>query len=321
MIELVTYRLYFVVFLIMASSCKISSIAQRPEKGIQLEKDVNPRDIDENHALKNDELKDINSVPFDLTVPVVTEGSPGAGKRVKHKLDSYKDTDVYHVLYLPGNWERDKKYPVIVEYPGNGPFRNQYGDVCTGKPDDTKLGYGISGGKDFIWVALPFISLDGQRNQLKWWGDIEASVDYTVNVVKKICADFGGDENLVFLTGFSRGAIACNYLGLHNNEIAELWCAFMPFSHYDGVTDWGYAASEKEAATKRLMRLKGRPQLIMNENNGTRVTKEFIESTGIKGHFVYLDIPYRNHNDKWILQDIPERHFLRDWVDHVIRLK
>jgi hypothetical protein len=264
------------------------------------------------------ELKDINTVPFDLTIPGITNEPPAAGKRVKQKLENFADMDVYHILYLPDNWGKGKHYPVIVEYPGNGPFNNQYGDVCSGKPDDAHLGYGIGGGKDFIWIAVPFISLDGQQNQLKWWGDVEASVNYTINVVKKVCSDFGGDESLVFIAGFSRGAIGCNYIGLHNDEIADLWCAFILFSHYDGVTNWGYADCDKESATRRLERLKGRPQLIMHENKGTKDAQEFIESTGIKGNFTYLNIPYRNHNDKWVLQNIPERQFLREWVAEVI---
>lgn len=262
--------------------------------------------------------KDINSVPFDLTIPAITNEPPSAGKRVKQKLENYEATEVYHVIYLPENWGKGGKYPVIVEFPGNGPYKNQYGDVCSGKPDDAHLGYGIGGGKDFIWIVVPFISLDGQQNQLKWWGDVDASVNYTKKVVKKVCSEWGGNKSLVFLAGFSRGAIGCNYIGLHNDEIADLWCGFMLFSHYDGVTNWGYAECDKESAKRRLERLKGRPQLIMHENDGTKDTQAFIESTGIKGNFTYLSIPYRNHNDQWVLQDIPERQFLREWVIAVI---
>lgn len=277
------------------------------------------KNVDKSKQYANaDKLKDINSVPFDLTIPEIAGGPPAAGKRVRQQLVNYENTNVYHVLYLPDNWEKGKKYPVIVEYPGNGPYKNQYGDVCTGKPDDANLGYGIGGGKDFIWIAVPFVSSDGQENQLQWWGDTEASVNYTIDVVNKVCNEYGGDNNLVFLTGFSRGAIACNYIGLRNDKIADLWCAFIPFSHYDGVRDWNYADSDKESATRRLARLRGRPQLIIHEQNDVNTTREFIESTGIEGNFTYLNIPYRNHNDKWVLQDIPEREFLRDWVADVI---
>lgn len=264
------------------------------------------------------ELKDINSVPFDLTVPAISKEPLKAGRRTKQQLDEYIDSDVYHILYLPSNWEKGKKYPVIVEYPGNGPYKNKYGDVNSGKPDGSNLGYGIGGGKDFIWVVFPFISTDGLQNQLQWWGDVEATVNYTINVVKKVCSEFGGDEELVFLAGFSRGAIAGNYIGLHNDEIADLWCGFILFSHYDGVRTWGYPGDDNKSAIRRLKRLRGRPQLIMHEGNGTKTTREFIESTGIKGNYTYLDIPYRNHNDKWVLQNITERGFLRGWVADII---
>ena len=53
--------------------------------------------------------------------------------------------------------------------------------------------------------------------------------------MRRVCEQYGGDRAAVILTGFSRGAIACNYLGLHNEEIAGLWRAFIPYSHYDGV--------------------------------------------------------------------------------------
>jgi hypothetical protein len=33
--------------------------------------------------------------------------------------------------------------------------------------------------------------------------------------------NFGGDASAVVLTGFSRGAIACGYLGMHDDETAK----------------------------------------------------------------------------------------------------
>jgi hypothetical protein len=42
----------------------------------------------------------------------------------------------------------------------------------------------------------------------------------------------------VFIAGFSRGAIACNFIGLRDDEIASLWCGFVVHSHYEGVRDW-----------------------------------------------------------------------------------
>lgn len=268
------------------------------------------------------QLPDIKDVPFELSVPAFTEGIPLPGKRVKQQLTAYEGTSVYHAVFLPANWEAGKKYPIIVEYPGNGPYVNKYGDRCSGKPEDTYLGYGMSGGKDFIWIGMPLISEDGNRNERYWWGGVEASVDYTLKTVEQVCQELGGDRSKVFAAGFSRGAIACNYIGLHNDKIASLWCGFIANSHYDGVrTDWNYSNSDRASALKRLQRLGGRPQLIIEEGSGSEAARSYIESTGVIGDFTHMTIPYRNHDPRWVLQDIPERKRLQEWVIRVIESK
>lgn len=263
-------------------------------------------------------MPDIRNVPFDLVVPELTGETPAEGKRVKQTLPAYKGTKVYHTLYLPLNWEKGKAYPLIVEYSGNGPYVNKYGDANSGKVEDAYLGYGLSGGKDFIWIGMPFVSSNGQKNELYWWGDVEATVNYTMDVVKDVCEQFGGNKEQVFVAGFSRGAIACNYIGLHNDDIADLWRGFIAFSHYDGVREWSYPDSDKASAITRLKRLNGKPQLIIQENEGPRATKSYIEKSGIIGDFTFLTIPYRNHDARWVLQNIPERRELREWVNKVL---
>lgn len=264
------------------------------------------------------QLPDIRNVPFELSVPALTEGTPLPGKRVKQQLTTYEGTSVYHTVLLPTNWEAGKKYPVIIEYPGNGPYVNKYGDRCSGKPEDTHLGYGISGGEDFIWIGMPLISEGGNQNQRYWWGDVEASVEYTLKVVKQVCQELGGDSSKVLAAGFSRGAIACNYIGLHDDEIASLWCGFIANSHYDGVRSWNYPNSDKASALERLKRLAGRPQIIIQEGKGPDKTRQYLESLEVSGDFTYLTIPYRNHDSRWVLQNIPERIILRKWVSRVI---
>ena len=54
---------------------------------------------------------------------MISKEPPEAGKRTKQQLDEYIDSEVYHILYLPRNWEKGKRYPVIVENPGNGPYK------------------------------------------------------------------------------------------------------------------------------------------------------------------------------------------------------
>lgn len=259
------------------------------------------------------ELPDISSVPPDLTTPEMKVGQPEAGKRVKAIIDEYRDSDVYHSLYLPSDWQPGQSYPVIVEYAGNGPFRNKYGDVCTGKVEDCNLGYGISGGKGFIWICLPYVSVDRQHNQLEWWGDIEATVEYCKTVVPRVCKEYGGNPEAVFLAGFSRGSIACNFVGLHEDEIATLWCGFICHGHYDGVREWDYPEATGQSAIARLNRLAGRPQFISNERS-VEETRKYLLQSDVSGDFTFEAIPYRNHTDSWVLRDIAERRKLRDWV-------
>jgi hypothetical protein len=224
---------------------------------------------------------DISTVPEDLKIPPIQTGHPRAGVRVVVTPPEYKDTTVHHVLYLPVNWQPGKKYGVLVEYAGNGNYRNKYGDVSTGEVEGSKLAYGISGGRDYIWLCLPYVSEDGTQNQTVWWGDVNATVAYAKREVARVCEQWGGDPGKIVLCGFSRGAIACGYIGLHDDEIAGLWSGFIPYSHYDGVREWDYPNSDKAAAQVRLKRLADRPSFIIDESNSLTKTRAYIESTGI----------------------------------------
>ncbi len=106
------------------------------------------------------ELPDIGSVLPDLTVPTLEHSQPGPGKRV---------------------------YEQESEYAGNGPYENKDGDVSTGEVEGSVMGYGLSGGEGFIWLALPFVNSQEKKNQAWWWGDVEATVDYAKRAVRRVC--------------------------------------------------------------------------------------------------------------------------------------
>ncbi len=251
----------------------------------------------------------------------MTSGEPAAGKRVKAVTTGYESTDVYHALYLPTNWKPGERHPVIVEYPGNGPFTNRLGDFSAGTVEGCNLGYGISGGKNFIWVCLPFVAVrDGTKsNTRKWWGDPTETVAYCKRTVREVCQRFGGDTNAVILAGFSRGAIAGNYIGLRNDEIASLWRAFVLHSHYDGVrTNWPYADADRASALSRLSRLQGRPQFLSQENSVEDI-RIYLEQTGVKAPFTFQVLSFPNHCDDWVLRDWPERAKLRAWLKSVLK--
>jgi hypothetical protein len=260
------------------------------------------------------------AIEADLTVPPVLSMAPVAGKRVRTTTAGWEQTSVYHALYLPSDWGAGKKYPVIVEFPGNGGYQHA-DDVSHGTVEGCSLGYGLTEGRGVIWVCLPFVDT---RNRLKqnstiWWGDVEETKRYCVATVQDVCARFGGDAKHVVLAGFSRGAIACNFIGLHDDGIASLWCGFFCHSHYDGVKEsWPYAGADRASALIRLQRLRGRPQWISQEKGGVAETEKYLRGTGVAGDFTFVPMPFDNHTDQWALRDLPEREQARVWLRKVL---
>lgn len=269
-------------------------------------------------SLSAAEPVNLNSLPSDLKIPAVTQKTPQPGKRVWQQNPGFEKTEIAHALYLPPDWKPDKKYPVIMEYPGNGGYSNALKDRSQGRVQDCKLGFGLSGGTGMIWVSLPFVDPNTGKHSIKWWGDPDATAEYCKQTVARICKEFGGDPEAVFLTGFSRGAIACNYIGLRDDEIASLWKGMLPHSHYDGVRKWNYADSDVASAQKRLARLGNRPQFITQEKS-THATEQFLKDAKSKGQFTFLAIPYPNHSDEWVLKDLPERTQARKWLAEILK--
>jgi len=268
-----------------------------------------------------DPLRDLREIPCDLIVPHMTADEPAAGKRVKHQLPEFAGSELFHALYLPSNWEPGQKHPVIFEYPGNGPFKNQLGDTNSGRVEDCNLGYGIAAGKDFIWVCLPFVEPKTKTHALQWWGDADATASYCKAAVKQITGEFGGDPKCLVLCGFSRGAIACNYIGLRDDEIARLWRCMIVHSHYDGVRRWPYADSDAASAIVRLKRLAGRPQFVTHEAS-IEATREFLKASGdkdLENAVTLCALPFPNHTDGWVLREFPERRQLREWLHKILQ--
>ncbi len=251
----------------------------------------------------------------DLVTPEMTRHPPAAGRRVRQVASEYEGTEVYHSLYLPVDWKPGEKYPVIVEYTGN-----EFA-ACgsTGEVKDAKLGYGVSGGKGFIWVSMPYIAEDKQQNTRTWWGDRQATVDYCKVNLPRICEQFGGDPESLFICGFSRGAIGASYIGLADDEIAALWKGMFTHDHFDGHRKWGYPASDRTSALARLARLNGRPVLVCGEAN------DFLQMHQGIADFTFLrppiaeifDIPdgkvIHPHTDLWMHRESEYRRQVRQW--------
>ena len=277
-------------------------------------------------------LLDIDSSAV-LEISPLSGGEPRAGKRANVTPLEYEGTEVFHTIYLPQNWERNgKRLPIIFEYTGN--YFPKSGS--TGEVEDAALGYGITGGK-CIWVSLPYISENGRDNQVTWWGDERATVRYAKVNVPRIIAEYNADPRAVFLCGFSRGAIGVNYLGLYDDEVAQLWTAFITHDHFDGIrewrnTEWGTPLEAYRAnAIERLERVGGRPYLV-SQNGDKYGTEAFIESVLPRiDNFMILNIDTQKvfgsfphpiaphpHTDRWLQLPSPYRSQVWRWVNEVI---
>lgn len=262
-----------------------------------------------------------------LNIPEMQVSAPAAGRRVKIVTPEYTNTGVHHSLYLPKDWKPGRKYPVIVEYAGNSfPAAG-----CTGEVGDAGLGFGLSQGQ-FIWVVLPFIEKDYQSNAKNWWGDELATVEYCKQNIQRVISDFGGDPINVFLCGFSRGAIAVNYIGLYDEDISRIWAGFISHDHYDGQrewknTSWGSPLEKyQKSALTRLSRIQGRPVLIMQADSADSI-RLYLKDYAEKDSMTFLDVPMKNifpmlpfqgvvhpHNDRWLLFENSYAIFAKQWL-------
>lgn len=273
----------------------------------------------------------LNVGAADLRLPPLIDGAPTAGRRAAVTPPEYAGTKVHHLIALPDDWTPDwqargKRWPVIAEYTGN--YHPASGS--TGAVEGAALAYGLARGQA-IWVVLPYVAADGRRNEVTWWGDVAATVAYAKTNVPRICAEFGGDAKQVLLCGFSRGAIGVSFLGLHDDEVARLWCGFWAHDHFDGArewrgTEWGAPLARYQAeATTRLRRLQGRP-LLVTQGEASSLTREFLAPRLEPNTWTYQEIDMNAlfgsfpnasaraaHNDRWLLQESAAANRVRMW--------
>ena len=251
---------------------------------------------------------DVTSGAYDKTgrliVPQMVEQNPAAGKYVKQQLGEYSGTQVFHSLYLPINWQAGTKYPVIVEYAPN----IFYNAACysTGKVEDVVNGYGISKGTGYIWISLPYLSIDGTYNETNGWGDKDKTVEYALKAIRSVCENYGGDPAGIFITGFSRGGIAAGYIGLRNDEIAETWLGFNACQHTDGD---GWNGSEIDANI-RIARLKGRSVFLLDNASYPWATMVPVAGAPLQSELSGIGA----HSAANYLDNRPSTENLRTWM-------
>lgn len=300
---------------------------------------------------------DLHFTPPDLFTPNATSdwgpNGPTAGKRVIEVIPSWslstlgnnnnKSTweTVHHAIYLPTDWSSiGSKFPILVEYTGNGPWNDTFGDISTGLPEYANMGFGISGGVGFIWLSLPFLDITGQYIETYWWGcpsnsskpvgqcpgyyNATPTLQYMKEALRWVASTYNGDLDNTFITGWSRGALAVNYFGLFDDEAAKLWKGLLPYSHFDGQPSdlWvPYPNHDTNSAIERLKRLNGKPLFITAERNNSLETVEYLNTTGLTLNVTVMSTGFCNHNDQWTLRPSKARDAMREWIKNVIAMK
>lgn len=136
-------------------------------------------------------------------------------------------------------------------------------------------------------------------------------------------SSFGGDPDRVLITGWSRGAIATNAIGLHDDDTSKLFRAFIPYSHLDGDCGW-VDGSNATALAQRWTRLGGRPTLYLGECAvATQAGPEWLTKIGFNGTpavsgMEFMTTGFANHNDAWVLRNSTARTYMRNWLKRVL---
>jgi hypothetical protein len=241
--------------------------------------------------------------PGRFDVPAIENQAPAPGKRVRYRLAQDADNGIYSILNLPEDWSPGKSFPVIVEFPGNQFYALQC--YSTGQPDQCVMGYGMSKGRGAICVGMPFINRSSGKIVEDGWGNADDTADYALQMVEEVCAKFGGDRENVMLTGFSRGAIACGYIGLRNDRIAALWKGFHACQHYDGL-QWNRA---NEGFLERAARFRGKA--VFQTDNSQEKYQPVMDA--MKTTVTWARSGLNAHATAMFLDDRPSTCQLREW--------
>lgn len=251
-------------------------------------------------------------IPADrMIVPNMEDAPFAAGKRVRYQLPEHRNTDIYSVLYLPETWTPQGKYPVIVEFPGNIYYTGSV--YSTGRPEQCSIGYGMSKNAEAIWVSVPFVDYEQSANIENGWGSADDTADYTVKLVRNIIDTLGGDKENVVITGFSRGAIACGFIGRRNDEVAALWKGEHSCQHYDGD---GWGGADLAGARERARRIGTRP-IFHTDNEGHADLDALLSD--VAADVTHARSGLGAHATAMFLDDRPSTLQLRDWYKKLLQ--
>jgi predicted esterase len=256
--------------------------------------------------------------------PIVSDGQPRPGVRVRVNPREFAGEPVYYTLYLPADWSAERKWPLVVEFPGNR-YHLPHEQIYTGSVDDCRMGYDLTRGVGSVWLAISPVGMrcSPRANAPLWWGgqgpqDPEgqrATVMLVKQTLARVIPAYAIDTRKVVGVGFSRGAVALGYIGLADDELSRVWAGLWAHSHFDGF------GLTQDPGQTRLRRLGKRPvMLTWGEDDSGRADSEkalaALKSIGaqVTGHMV----PEVGHTDGWPDQQPVVLPFVRSWYQRII---
>jgi hypothetical protein len=161
-------------------------------------------------------------------------------------------------------------------------------------------------GEGAICLGLPFIDRKTGSIAESGWGNADDTAEYAIRMVEEVCTKFHGDRPNVVLTGFSRGAIACGYIGLRNDRIAALWKGFHACQHYDRD---GWNGATMDGALQRARRFTGKAVFQTDNSEEKPQTVMDAMHTGV----IFVRSGLGAHACAMFLDSRPSTQQLRQW--------
>lgn len=235
-----------------------------------------------------------------LTSPEIETGLPRPGHRVRVSIEDYPDAN--YDIYLPYNFTNTGKWPVIFEIP-----------CADDAHDATVIGFGISEGKDYIWVSVPYIDHDGKIESGAWTLEPSYTEKFWLAVLKDLKNKYPIDDRKIIIAGFSLGGAGVSGFGNWSSEISSKWAAYFSQSHFDGCC-LNFPGNSDE----RINRIDKRKVLVCAGERDTAKTCSKNAYTKLVSKGVpatYIEIVNWDHFPDWTLTNSQSAQQARNWLN------
>jgi predicted peptidase len=203
-------------------------------------------------------------------------------------------TERRYVVYVPRQYDPEKKWPLILFLHGAGERGN---DGLL----QTEVGIGRAIRKHADW--FPCLVLMPQCPERMWWDGARKDVEQTL---EKTLREYNIDPDRVYLTGLSMGGYAC---WMYGAEHAEKFAALMP------ICGGGREKDASSLATLPIWAFHGASDDVVSPEESRKMVKA-VRDAG--GNIQYTEFEDTGHNSwdkaygeekhiKWLLQQRRQR--------------